>query len=381
MKSWQLDIIREADTKELTPEDILFASQASGVSVEAVLDWCLYTPFLSTKISFGSLSDLMKAHRERVPRPLAIRNFARAAVLLDPPTPLDVSVVWVRSDYRPSSWASCFDRLVDATEPARKWLSKHACPLSLFVSLLFYANLWGLAFAAGFLTLLGIHEMGHKLAAQRMGIATGKPIFWPGIGALIDIPKMPDNAFGEAILGVGGPLIGSIAALLTFLPPMFGANPVFWYTLGTVGIFINLLNLFPIRPLDGGRVIGIFSHWVMVPGLLLLVYFLVRPFVGSIVEGKEDWSWPGFLPTLILIIGVIEFFVLRKKAREGYFKVPVWRKLVMSSVYVSMVVGLGYIMYHCHPLMDNMQTPEKLALLGGALLGSNLFQSNKEASR
>ena len=64
---------------------------------------------------------------------------------------------------------------------------------SMLLSLLVYAQLFGWRYAAGFMLLLLIHEMGHFAAAKQRGLPVGLPTFIPFVGAWIDLKQQPMN--------------------------------------------------------------------------------------------------------------------------------------------------------------------------------------------
>ena len=73
---------------------------------------------------------------------------------------------------------------------------------------------FGWRYAVGFVALLLIHEMGHFIAARQRGLPVGMPTFIPFMGAWIEMKAMPHDAETEAYVGLGGPLLGTIGALL-----------------------------------------------------------------------------------------------------------------------------------------------------------------------
>ncbi|WP_340373073.1 site-2 protease family protein [Peribacillus sp. FSL E2-0218] len=183
-----------------------------------------------------------------------------------------------------------------------KWLlallkvAKVGSLLSIFVSLGAYALVYGWKFAAALVYLIYIHEMGHLLAAKRKGIKTSSAIFIPFVGALIALKEEPKNANQEAYLAFGGPLLGTVA----FLPaiPLFlvTENP-FWLLVITLGAMINLFNLMPVHPLDGGRIVGVISAKLWVVGIIgMVVYMFFRPnplLILFFILGISKW-WNEF---------------------------------------------------------------------------------------
>ncbi|HJX82348.1 MAG TPA: site-2 protease family protein, partial [Candidatus Udaeobacter sp.] len=77
-----------------------------------------------------------------------------------------------------------------------------------------YTQMWGWQFALGFVLLLFVHETGHLLVAKKFGLKVGAPVFIPFMGAFIALKEAPRNAWMEACVGIGGPMLGSVGALV-----------------------------------------------------------------------------------------------------------------------------------------------------------------------
>lgn len=115
-----------------------------------------------------------------------------------------------------------------------------------------YWTIWGWKFAAGLVISIYIHEMGHVVALSRFGIKASMPTFIPGFGALIRMKQHPASAREDARVGLAGPLWG-LGAALAALAIYQVTNAPIWAAIAQVGAWINLFNLLPIPPLDGGR--------------------------------------------------------------------------------------------------------------------------------
>lgn len=144
---------------------------------------------------------------------------------------------------------------------------------SMIVSAFVYAIFLGPWFAIGLITMLFIHEMGHIVALRIKGYSTSGPVFIPMLGAVIFAPKF-ENPEDEAFIGYGGPLIGGLAALILFgiwtlLPKPSDILLMTSY----IAAYLNLFNLIPIRPLDGGRVTQVIGSWFKYIGLVFLLVF------------------------------------------------------------------------------------------------------------
>jgi Zn-dependent protease len=146
---------------------------------------------------------------------------------------------------------------------------------SMIVSMLAYAWIFGWRYAAGFVLLLFCHEMGHFLAARQRGLDVGAPTFIPFVGAWIQMKQMPHNVETEAYVGFAGPILGSAAAMLCFLLARHYDSQLL-LALAYSGLMLNLFNLIPVSPLDGGRITAIISPaiWLLGVPLLAGLFFL-----------------------------------------------------------------------------------------------------------
>ncbi|MGE5397436.1 MAG: site-2 protease family protein, partial [Chitinophagales bacterium] len=89
--------------------------------------------------------------------------------------------------------------------------------ISMLVMIYMYAITYGWSFAIGFVFLILVHEMGHYITAKRLNLNVSAPIFIPFIGAFIAMKDQPRNAVIEAEVGLGGPVLGSLAALFCLI--------------------------------------------------------------------------------------------------------------------------------------------------------------------
>ena len=166
--------------------------------------------------------------------------------------------------------------------------------LSALVSVGAYALIWGWSFAAGFVLLLLVHEMGHVLQLRREGIPASAPFFIPFLGALVAMKRMPDDAAAEARVGLAGPVLGSLGVLVPLSLWQITGEELF-QALTFVGFVLNLFNLLPVLPLDGGRAMAALSPWVWVAGLAALAVLMVFWFspiliLVLILGGSEVWG-------------------------------------------------------------------------------------------
>jgi Zn-dependent protease len=201
---------------------------------------------------------------------------------------------------------------------------------SMLVSIGAYALIWGWSFAVGFVVLLLVHELGHVIQLRREGIEASAPMFIPFLGAVIAAKSMGEDAAAEARVGLAGPIIGSIATLVP-LGIWLATGEEFWQALAYVGFFINLLNLLPVLPLDGGRAMAALSPWVWVVG-----------FAGLIAL---TFAFPNPILLLVLLFGGIETW-RRWKARKtpegrAYHRIAPRTRVLVAVVYLGLAALLA----------------------------------------
>jgi Zn-dependent protease len=134
-------------------------------------------------------------------------------------------------------------------------LTKGKTLLSMLVSLGVYWQMWGWPFAAGLIASLYVHEMGHVAALRRFGVRASAPMFVPGLGAYVRLEQKLATPREEARVGIAGPWWGLGAALAAFGVHVATGSAMF-AAIARAGAWLNLFNLLPLGPLDGGRALS-----------------------------------------------------------------------------------------------------------------------------
>jgi Zn-dependent protease len=196
-----------------------------------------------------------------------------------------------------------------------------------------YTRMWGWQFGVGFVLLLLVHECGHLLVAKKLGLKVGVPVFIPFMGAFIALKEAPRNAWIEACVGIGGPILGSLGALASnSLGEIFDA-PIF-IALAWFGYFLNLFNLTPVGMLDGGRIVTALSRWLWLPGFAALLWF--------------GWKYPNFIVWLIVFLSLPRIYSLFRKRTEEerrYYEVTPVQRWIMSILYFGLIAVLVFAMH------------------------------------
>jgi Zn-dependent protease len=209
------------------------------------------------------------------------------------------------------------------------------------VSVAAYAIFWGWWFAVGFVVLLFIHEMGHVIQLRKEGIKASAPMFIPFLGAVITSRSLGENALAEARVGLAGPVLGSVGAGVCFVIAEATGSDLF-RALAYIGFLLNLFNLLPVVPLDGGRAMAAMAPWMWFLGfgaLVAMVLLYPNPFLLLIVlfGGLETWRrWRARKS------GSLE--------QAAYYRVAPRNRLIVAGVYVGLIVLLAIGMDASHIL-------------------------------
>jgi Zn-dependent protease len=207
---------------------------------------------------------------------------------------------------------------------------------TMAVSILAYGSIWGFPFALGFVVLLLVHEMGHVIVLRREGVKATAPMFIPFLGAVISARSLGDNAAAEARVGLAGPVLGSIGAAACIVIWQATGND-FWRALAYTGFFLNLFNLLPVVPLDGGRAMAAMTPWMWFVGLAGMIALV--------------FVFPNPVMLIIIVLAAIETYKRWQLRRRGsveqleYYRVAPLDRLLVGAVYLSLaallVVGMN----------------------------------------
>ncbi len=207
---------------------------------------------------------------------------------------------------------------------------------TMILSIGVYAMAWGWRYALGFVLLIFVHECGHLIVARQFGLRVSAPMFIPFMGAVIVLKDQPRNAWMEACVGMGGPLLGALGAGICGAIFLFTQQPLF-LALAYSGFFLNLFNLAPIGFLDGGRITTAISPWLWVVGLVIL--------------GAMIYTRPNFLLILILLMSlprVWSLFRAKSEEEKRYFEVTGEQRATMAVLYFGLVALLVFGMHWAH---------------------------------
>ncbi|MGA3361500.1 MAG: site-2 protease family protein [Solirubrobacteraceae bacterium] len=211
-----------------------------------------------------------------------------------------------------------------------------ATAASALVSVAAYSLLWGWQFAAGFVVLIFIHEMGHVFALRRHGIKASAPMFVPFMGAVIWARSLGDDALTEARVGLAGPYFGAAASAVVAIVGL-ATHTGLLEALGYIGFLLNLFNLMPVVPLDGGRAMAAMAPWMWFAGfggLVLLEFIAPNP----------------ILLIICLVAGYDLYHRWQRRrsptpAQTAYYQVSPRNRMMIGAAYIGLIVALAIGMH------------------------------------
>lgn len=213
---------------------------------------------------------------------------------------------------------------------------------TMLLSVFAYALVFGWRYAAGFVGLIFVHEMGHYLAARQRGLDVGAPMFIPFVGAWIELKEQPCDVETEAYVGFAGPLFGTAAALACYFLAR-QADSGLLLALAYSGFFLNLFNLIPVSPFDGGRITAIISPKLWFFGApILLGLFFYRP-----------------SPLLVLMAVMAAPQVLRAWQHDpdapgtaDYYAAALEQRIAYGVYYIALAGFLAIMSFNVHEMLE-----------------------------
>ena len=209
------------------------------------------------------------------------------------------------------------------------------------VSVAAYSLWFGWTFAVGFVILLFVHEMGHVLQLRREGIRASAPMFVPFLGAVVMMRQMPDDALAEARVGLAGPVLGTAGAGVCLAIGEATGSDLF-RALAYIGFFLNLFNLLPVVPLDGGRAMAAMAPWAWFLGFGVLVAL--------------ELLYPNPILLIITLFAAYELYRRWQQRKSptpqqtAYYRVSPRNRALVGAVYLGLIVLLVLGMDAAHIL-------------------------------
>jgi Zn-dependent protease len=214
---------------------------------------------------------------------------------------------------------------------------------TMLLSLVVYAGLYGWRYAVGFVGLLFAHEMGHYIAARRKGLNVGAPTFIPFVGAWVDLKDQPRDVDVEAYIAFAGPLVGTFAALAVYFVARSESSNLL-LAIAYSGFFLNLFNLIPLPPFDGGRITAALSRKLWLIGVPVLIAVFV-------------WN-PSPLLILMAILAAPQVWAALKGQSEdnqAYYNISAQKRFEYGVLYLGLLVYLAIMTHDVHALLATVR--------------------------
>jgi Zn-dependent protease len=200
-------------------------------------------------------------------------------------------------------------------------------------NLWFYALFWGWQIAAWVIVLLLVHEIGHAIAYKSFGLGVARIGFVPFLGAYAMSKTAPESAWVNALCALAGPFVGGV-----------GCGVLWWYghqsgsdlmsAAATLGFLLNLFNMVPVVPFDGGVAAGAIHPYVWFVGIFGLTVAALR--------------FPNVILFLFLGIALWQAYGLLKRYRAGdeatlrfYRSVTPRQRIVIAVLYFGIAALLA----------------------------------------
>jgi Zn-dependent protease len=212
---------------------------------------------------------------------------------------------------------------------------------TMVISVFAYSLIFGWWYAFGFVMLIFAHEMGHFIAAKQRNLDVGAPTFIPFVGAWIALKEQPVDVETEAYVGFAGPFVGTIASVLVYIAARtYDSNLLL--ALSYAGFFINLFNLIPISPLDGGRITAVLTPRIWFVGVPLLV--------GAFLYLKSP------ILVLIAILAIPQLklawnYNSDDEANKKYYNISGEHRVMYTIYYLALLIFLASMSYNVHEVL------------------------------
>jgi Zn-dependent protease len=200
-----------------------------------------------------------------------------------------------------------------------------------------YAYMFTWEFAFIIMSALFLHECGHIWAMKRCGIKTKGIYFIPFVGGAAVSEEMCHSRSEEVFIALMGPIWGLLLAIATGFLYYIYEEPIFAAAASWMAM-LNLLNLLPISPLDGGRVIksigfsiqSTLGFCILIAGLLITGFLIYKTGMGLFV--------------FLLAIGIVDLIFEYSRRTVSFPEMNFGGILYSFGAYLVLIGFLWYIM-------------------------------------
>ncbi len=172
--------------------------------------------------------------------------------------------------------------------------------LSVLLFLVAMGLFWSWSFAVIILGILMLHEFGHLAAMSIFGYKNRQVLFVPFLGAVAMGKKDDATAIQKLAVLFAGPVPGIILGLL-FVDIYYNTDVDVFLYMGAAALVVNYLNLLPITPFDGGRIMDVlfFERFPRAQFFFFLSSILVMAAGAMLMQ-----AWIFFVVIAFLALGI-----------------------------------------------------------------------------
>ncbi|WP_445776468.1 site-2 protease family protein [Shewanella sp.] len=220
-----------------------------------------------------------------------------------------------------------------------------------------YSWLFSLEFALALIGCLVFHEYGHIRAMKHFGMKTKGIYLIPFVGGLALSDERINTRWQDVYISIMGPSFGLILSIISLGLYWITGN-VFFAGLASFNALLNLFNLLPILPLDGGHILKSISF--SMNSMVGLVACILGAAAGVFISYSLGLALLGFL----LLIGSVEIvFEWRSRHQSHLLPLDRYGQIFSTVWYLLTVAGLvGIIWYFASSGDDMLAIP--LQILG-----------------
>ncbi|MGH1351370.1 MAG: site-2 protease family protein [Methyloligellaceae bacterium] len=172
-----------------------------------------------------------------------------------------------------------------------------------------YSYVFTWQFALAIMWAIGVHEMGHVWAMRRTGMKTPGFYFIPFLGGAA-IGDRATSEWQDVYITGMGPTWGILSAIPPIILFLFTGAPIWAVIIGGIAL-VNLFNLLPIYPLDGGRLMNsVFAS--VAPGAQVVYLVLAAALVIAVTIYIKI-----YFIAVLFVIGILEVYFDRKNVKSG----------------------------------------------------------------
>lgn len=196
-----------------------------------------------------------------------------------------------------------------------------------------YSWLFSIPFALLLIFCLVVHEYGHIRAMKYFGMKTKGIYLIPFVGGAAVGENNLNTRWQNVVISIMGPVFGTALSIIALLLYYITGMPIFAGVAG-INALLNLFNLLPILPLDGGHILKAITFSMhSIAGLMLCICGIL---LGIVIS----YSFGLALLWFLLFIGSFEILLeWRHRQHSSLLPLDLYGQ-VFSAVWYLAIMGI-----------------------------------------